>query len=415
MTVKKTGAYISLFFVFILFSCIDPYTPKLTGYESLLVVDGLITNENSSYSVKLSRTFQELNSEPFRVADATVTIKDDIGNESYLKYIGSGIYKTDSLEFRGSPGRTYTLHVITKENEEYESESCLMQTVPEIDSIYFAKEQVLINSGTESQDGVQIYLDSKAADNNLYYRWTYTETWKFKVPNPKLYDYIHTPDKPNAPLITPVADIKETGWKNHQSDAVLIKSISEQQTNRIEKQPVEFIAPDISDRLLLQYSILVKQYSISKNEYDFWNNLKQVNETGGDIFAKQPYAVISNIHNLKNPNERVLGFFQVSAVTQQRKYITHRDVALMGLHFYSYPCRIWQFNPGDFETKCMCPPKTWDDVYWYLCIASDYYFIQPVYQGYGDSILLELEFTRPECANSELTGTRTKPEFWTDF
>ena len=180
------------------------------------------------------------------------------------------------------------------------------------------------------------------------------------------------------------------------------------------KQPIFFIATEKTDRLLLQYSILVKQYSISKNEYEFWNNLIKVNETGNDIFARQPYTVISNIHSTNNVKKRVLGFFQVSAVTQKRKNIPYRDVALMGLHFYSYPCRTWEFAPGDFETLCRCPPKTWDDVYWYLCIVSDYTFTQPKYFGYGDS-LVELEFTRPECANCELTGSHIKPDFWDAF
>jgi len=68
----------------------------------------------------------------------------------------------------------------------------------------------------------------------------------------------------------------------------LIYSNYSGQAAPIKKEPVNFIATDQSDRLLIQYSILVSQYSISKEEYDFWNNLKQVNESGGDIFAKQP-------------------------------------------------------------------------------------------------------------------------------
>jgi hypothetical protein len=178
--------------------------------------------------------------------------------------------------------------------------------------------------------------------------------------------------------------------------------------------PLYFIASDISDRLSIGYSILVKQYSISQNEYEFWNNLKQVNETGGDIFAKQQYAVISNIHNSKNPNERVLGFFQVSAVSLKRKNILYRDVALMGLPFYSYSCKTWQFSPADFS-RPQSPPKTWDDVYWYLSIVSDYTFVQPVYSGLGNTDLVELEFSRPECANCELFGSSLKPDFWNDL
>jgi hypothetical protein len=68
----------------------------------------------------------------------------------------------------------------------------------------------------------------------------------------------------------------------------------------------------------------------------------------------------------------------------------------------------------DFETPCRCPPKTWDDVYWYLSIVSDYTFIEPKYNKVSD-ILLKLVFTRPECADCSLTGTHVKPDFWDGF
>jgi hypothetical protein len=410
---KRHKSIITIVVLSLLCSCIDPYTPKLSGYSSLLVVDGLITDANSSYIVRLSRTFQDQNSTPPPVSDATVFISDDAGNNNNLINGGNGIYKTDSTQFNGSPGRTYVLHIKTSDGSEYESDACLMNPVPDIDSIYFAKDQQLVNNGTQTQDGISIYLDSKEGDNNQYYRWAYEETWKFKVSDPKKFNYVKTSD-PNNPIFMPIADVKEFCWKNRQSDEILIRSISDGQPKKISKQPVIFIATGESDRLLLQYNILVKQYSISKNEFDFWNSLKQVNETGGDIFARQPYAVLSNIHSTNNPKERVLGYFQVSAVSQQRKNILYRDVALMGLPFYSYPCRTLEYNPMDFATLCMCPPPTWDDVYWHLCIIEDYAFIEPTFNQVSD-ILLELVFTRPECANCELTGTSKRPYFWVDL
>jgi hypothetical protein len=406
-------AFIGLI-LFLACRCIDPYDPQLSNYESLLVVDALITDANSSYKVKLSRTFQDENALPVSVSDATVFISDEGGGRSYLQSTGNGVYKTDSLEFTGSVGRTYVLHVVTSDGEEFESDPCKMEPVPEIDSAYFAKGEELINNGTESQPGIRIFIDSKGSEINQYYRWEYEETWKFRVPNPKKYEYIQGV-LPNYPIIVPVEEIKEFCWKSSHSDEIIIKSISEGQSGIIEQQPVLFIATDKTDRLLVEYSVLIKQYSLSKNEYEFWNNLKQINETGGDIFAKQPYSVISNIHNITNPNERILGYFQVSAVSHKRKNITFGEVAILGLPFYTYPCKTWKYEPLDFETRCLCPPKTWDDVYWYLSIASDYIFIQPEYQGSGDSILLKLEFTRPECADCELTGSRTEPDFWDEF
>jgi hypothetical protein len=173
------------------------------------------------------------------------------------------------------------------------------------------------------------------------------------------------------------------------------------------KQPISFIPTGLTDRLLIQYSILVNQYSISKREYDFWNNLKQINETGNDIFARQPYTVLSNLHSTTNPQERVLGYFQVSAESQKRKNILYRDVALMGLPFYSYPCVTLKLD----LSWCPC---TWDDLYWHLCIANDYTFTEPIFLHVSD-VLMYLVFTRPECANCELTGTSKKPDFWIDL
>jgi len=63
-----------------------------------------------------------------------------------------------------------------------------------------------------------------------------------------------------------------------KSNDILIYSAFEGFTDQVKGQPVFFIDPKKSDRLLLEYSILVKQYSISSKEYEFWYNMKQINE-----------------------------------------------------------------------------------------------------------------------------------------
>jgi hypothetical protein len=388
-------------------TCIDPYTPVLTGYESLLVIDGLITDANSSYTVNLSRTFQEQNSTPVVVPDATVYISDDDGNSSYLSYQGKGIYKTDSIGFKGIVGKTYILHIKTSEGAEYESDPCLMQSVPGIDNVYAAPERELINNGTEIQQGARIYLDSEEGDNNQYYRWAFEETWKFRVPNPHRYEYI------NDSTIPPVADVKEYCWKSAKSGEILVHSVYEGQSARIEKEPIFFIAAEKSDRLLVQYSILVSQFSISKAEFDFWNNMKQINDNSGDIFAKQPFSVISNIHNINDPKERVLGYFQVSAVKQRRLNLPFSEIVAMDLPFYHYPCERMEREPLDYQTE-WGPIITWDDVYQIMCVTSLNVLAEPKYFP-ATAELEKLVFTTPECADCELTGSRKKPDFWIDM
>jgi hypothetical protein len=401
MVKVRTGSVFLIVAVFILSTCIDPYTPKLNGYQSLLVVDGLITDANTSYTVKLSSTFQDLNAGSSPVQDASVFITDDNGTASFLNNLGNGIYKTDSLVFQGILGKTYVLHIHTYQGEEYESDPCLMHPVPEIDSVYFAKDQQFVSNGTEMQEGLSIYLDAAAGDNNSYYRWDFEETWKFSIPIPKRYDYI------NKSTFKPVEKVKEYCWKSMKSADLIVRSVNSGQSSRIVKEPITFIGTGESDRLMMEYSILIRQYSISYNDYNFWDNLKKVNETGSDIFASQPYSVISNIHNITDPKEKVLGYFQVSAVKEKRIFISFNDIVKMHLPFYhANQCQRIEDGPEIGGIP-------FDELYRIYCVTSDYEFIEPEYNPETGGLEF-LVFARPECANCELTGTMTKPDFWID-
>jgi hypothetical protein len=396
--VKPRSVFI-LMAIFTLCTCIDPYTPKFAESKSLLVVDGQITDENSSYEVKLTKTFQYLDAPPVPVQYANVYITDNSGNNIHLSDEENGIYKTDSSVFRGLVGRNYVLHIVTIDGKEYQSDTCLMHVVPDIESIYFVKDQELANNGTESDDGIRIFLSTRPADSNVSFRWDFVETWKFQVPLPKRYDYISETE------IVPVKKIKMTCWKSIKSSRVQIDYINPGQADRVLNEPIYFIASDKSDRLMLQYSILVKQYSVSKSEYKFWKDLKKVNDSGGDIFASQPFSIVSNIHNLNDPKEKVLGYFRVSAVKKKRLNISFSEIVRLNLPFY--------YNTGciRFEEAAV---SSFDKLYQIYCINSDYAFVEPLYNG--DTGKLEsLVFARPECADCELTGTSIEPDLTSDL
>ncbi len=387
--------------ILLLSTCIDPYVPNLRGFGTLLVVDARVTDANTANTVKLSRTFQDQNTGPSSVSGAAVIITDDDGNSISLYGIGDGVYKTDSLGFRGMTGRSYVLHIYTPEGGVYESEPCLMRPVADIDSIYFGKDQQLANNGTMSQDGISIYLDSKEGAPDSYYRWDFDETWEYNIPLPKRFDYISSDNIPR------VAKVQDVCWKKHKSDGVIIGSVSPGQSLRITRKPIFFIATAETDRLMLEYSMLIRQYSISRNEYNFWDNIKKVNDAGGDIFASQPFFVSSNIHNINNSDERVLGYFQVSAVKEKRIFIPFNKIVKLHLPYYH----------NDQCQKVEAFPEagmTLDDLYTMYCITSDYEFIEPLYDPETFN-LTGLEFARPECTTCGPTGTVTKPDFWIDM
>jgi hypothetical protein len=394
--------------VFTTFTCIDPYYPELTGYKPLLVVEGLMTNENMSYIVKLSYTKQERDTISQKVSDATIYITDETGNNTQLTPFGNGIYKTDSLTFRGEIGKTYRLHITTPNGSEFESDSCTMLSVPQIDSIYFEKDVKLYNNKSVTREGISIFLDTKAGSVDKYFlRWEFDETWKFKVPFPKRFEYLND----TTILLLNVSDTREFCWKSARSSEIMTGAVLPGGSGSLKRQPVQFIASELSDRLTIRYSILVKQYSISQKEYEYWNNLKQINETEGDIFGSQPFSVLSNIKNINNSSEQVLGYFQVSAVEQKRRYISFDETIPLGIPFYHTTCKRIAKAPSDYQTP-WGPPETFDDIYYMYLSIPGYAFIEPVYDQSG--VLTKLVFTAAECSDCTLTGTEKKPDFWTD-
>ena len=118
----KRNLLIAGIFALTLITCIDPYVLKLNKYESLLVVDGLVTDENAPYTIKLSRTYQDKDALPVMVTNAEVNVKDNNGNISAFMEVAQGIYRSDPDHFIGKTGETYTLHIKTNDGLEYRSE-----------------------------------------------------------------------------------------------------------------------------------------------------------------------------------------------------------------------------------------------------------------------------------------------------
>jgi hypothetical protein len=324
-----------------LVTCIDPFNPKLDKYQSLLVVDALVTNEEVPGYVRLTRTSVTPDEPPTMVSGAMVSITDNLGSNTLLSEVSDGIYKTDSPAFRGEAGRQYTLKIHTQDGKEYESDPGILYEAREIDTVYFGRESQTTENG-EVQEGITIYADSKSPTESRYFRRAYEEWWKFSVPYPVTHKYV---DEGHIYEI-PIENV--TCFKNRKSDEIMIQLNDPEVNGGLIKSPVCFIASEKSDRLLLQYCIEVSQYSISEEEYEFWRLMKEINESGGDIFDKQPFSIISNIHCLSDPGERVLGYFQVCGASKKRIYIKGSEIEAMGLKPYNYVCDLVMKGPQDY-------------------------------------------------------------------
>ena len=178
----------ALIFLFLLsaVSCITQFVPVIEEEKELLVVQGLITDQHATDTIKLSKSLPLGERSAARpVSGYSVSISDNSGYLVHLNEISPGTYITPS-SFSGVIGHVYTLHITSNSTPDkftYESYPVEMKPVPPIDSIYYEKTTIVPSDGFyKGVDGCQIYLDTHDPANSCrYYRWDYTETWVFRL------------------------------------------------------------------------------------------------------------------------------------------------------------------------------------------------------------------------------------------
>jgi len=385
----------------ILNSCLKPYEVDPTGYEELLVVYCLITNDNQYPQINISRTTQniELDNEP--VSNAIVIITDNEGHEATFQEIAPGLYQPNDGGINGQVGQVYQLYIKTPDQKEYLSSKCEMLPPSQIDTVYFDKDKEWNIESTKENVGVSIFTDGKIEGSN-YIRWIYDETWKFQVPYP--YNFAFDLEKNEPVFITPENVIC---WKTKHSNSINIHSIDNQINRNIKQKKILFIPTKLSDKLSIRYSILLKQLTISKEEYHFWNKLKKTTENNGDIFGKQPFSITSNITNINDPQEPVLGYFQVSSVSSKRIYINYSDANKLGAPDYDplEYCQIDTFKINGYQYTSL------RDIYDRQILHGPYEGISDLkYTKRGDALGFLLAI--PECADCSRTGSINPPPFW---
>jgi hypothetical protein len=133
---KKIITGILIFFC-LLVSCYKPYDASIDANGKILVVDGMITNEKASYSVRLTYAMPFYSGHAISpVVSANVYVKDDLGNTYNFRKSSNGYFKSDSLKFMGIPGRAYTLFIETPGGFSYMSDTQVLKPGYQPDTIY---------------------------------------------------------------------------------------------------------------------------------------------------------------------------------------------------------------------------------------------------------------------------------------
>jgi len=385
----KLEQRILFFFLVILFACREKFTLPVksppTGY---LVVEGFINTGVGPTDIILSRSNIISDQTIHYETGAEVQVEGNDNSIYGLTESGPGVYHSDQLHLGNA--EQYRLRIKTISGGEYLSDFTEVRSTPPIDSITWQRKQ--------DGDGVQIYANTHdPAENSRYYYWNFLETWEFHMPYvPKLkYDTIFFP--PPQPSIAEVSEIPPDSsyykcWSNESSTAILISSSTKLSKDIISEFPIEFIPP-ASIKLSVKYSILVSQYTITEDEYNFLQIMKKNTEQTGSVFDPQPSELKGNIHSTTDPNEIVVGFINASSLQQQRIFISNDQVP------------GWNYN-----SECYLTVIANDDMHVRQAIGAGWVPIVP--KDFSSGAVDSFYAAIPLCSDCRKTGYLAKPSFW---
>lgn len=364
-------------------SCIEEYIPDIPRAEAnKYCVYGQMTTEREEQEVSITLASSIRDPNPVPLNDCHVRIRDQDGNAFEGREFEAGEYSVRVPGEYLTEGMSYRLEVTTPAGTRLVSDYEELLVSPDIDSVYYVREQQPTGAPDVFRDGVQFYLDFNApGDQNAYFKFDLVATYEYhsRYPLEWYYDGIlHHVDPPDYSHMV--------CWTTEQIMDIFILNTAQLEYNEYKRYPLHYV-DNTSPRLVHGYSLLVRQYSLSEKAYLFWDQLRANNMERGQMYETQPLPVQGNLVNLTHPEQAVLGYFQVSEVKTRRLFISQ----VPDLEFnYWTDCGVFPIDRGlEFYPPYLYP----------IYLSPDFAEVTP-----------ECIF----CDQSVFGETIEKPDFWPD-
>ncbi len=292
------------------------------SFEDAIVIEANISNEMKQHVVYISRSFsfEDEGASPETNSQVSVT-----AGESTINFTEEtpGTYVSNEA-FSAKSGIDYRLFVTTSSGKSYTTPSVQLPVETKIDRVYASRE---FNSIGNEIMAIKVDSYDQSRESN-YYRYEYEETYKIIAPNWVRPDFIILEDEEGNELPAPGFTVRSTDEKvcynTVLSNSIIQTSTTNLDEDRVSGFPVRTISsedPIISHR----YSILVKQYVQSLEAYSYYYTLDQLTGSGNALSQIQPGFISSNIVSTDDREEKILGFFGVSTVSEERFFFNYED------------------------------------------------------------------------------------------
>lgn len=373
----------------LLAGCVERFYPDEDDLTTgVLVINAHITDNPGVQSIEITRSggLNFAGIDPV-VGCYAVLFREDGESRDFFQ-ISPGNYSSDLDSDFLQTGMSFQIQVITPDAEEYHSDFDKIRPVPEIDSLYYQVESMSFQTEEDAIEGIRYYLDFTFDDKAYeYIRWELTETYEFH--NPEMDAYVALNRWRTIAL--PDSSNWRTCYITKRIQDIHTISMDELEQGVYIKKPFTFVPNDnIEQKLLYKYSLLVRQLSVGPEAFHYWNELKNTSQGQGQIFSTQPALLKSNICNINDESEKVLGFFTMSGLQEKRAMV--EDIPGFDQRPYKYYCLPTVRGPG-------------------VSVPSYYptYFARATYDG---STIYDIVNKHCVDCRAYKGSTHIKPDFW---
>ncbi|MDX5340856.1 MAG: DUF4249 domain-containing protein [Cyclobacteriaceae bacterium] len=329
-------------------SCVDQISfPLEKAAKERLIVSGLFTDLEGPHLVFLSQTTSQareplfsggyftINDKPRPVNNARVILLSPTkGQIAQYQEVRSGEYEIRG-KFAFEPEMEFFLQ-IDIEGKTYRSATQKMPSTIGSDALSFSFERTRLEN---NPDAAQVVIRTEATlpdqVGGYFLRWTVDEAYfwdltffpnPFNVPPPNCIVF----DFPDPERITLVNGnlLNSPGGK---SNLVVAQRLVDQS-------------------FLSRHYFNVQQLSITQETYDYWRKVREVVNNTGSVFDSPPAAIRGNMFNVNDPDEVVLGYFEVAKAKVTRIFTTRADVP----YFLEKVCEYLPNKRRDqYEPTCL--------------------------------------------------------------
>jgi len=358
-------------------SCIEPFSPpEVNSDENYLVIDGFLNvSGTDSTRIELRRTQNvNANAMPTIETGAQLAVEEEHGETMPLTETGQAIYTMPPRQYNRA-GK-FRLRIKTKDGQEYLSEFVGVSITPAIDSVTYKVDPVL--------NAAVFYVNTHDAQNKTqFYRWKFEETWEYEAA------YYSALMVRNDSVVTRSENINKC-WGKLKSGSILLGNTVKLSSDVIKDLPLNRV-PISTNKLFIKYSILVRQYGLSRQAFEYWTDLAKTTQGTGSLFDVLPSQITGNIRNVANPRLLAFGYFSASTEETRRFTVSPR----LG----TFPrCT----EPDTIPIRCS--PRDGDE-----CALNTAKLLLTYWGPRSDSVLVAAH----SCADCRLQGgTTERPSFW---